>query len=116
MFTTNSNEYIYGIAIKNQYTLLENLSDETASYEITYNKYNLLGSQALEGVKIELKLTFGEEAESASQTSTSTSENLESSTDSQNEGLDSTSTPTISNDNNINMIDETTASQSMYIE
>lgn len=116
VFTTNPDEYIYGIAIKNQYTLLENLSDETASYEITYNKYNLLGSQALEGVKIELKLTFGEEAESASQTTTSISENLESSTDSQNEGLDSTSTSTISNDNNINMIDEATASKSMYIE
>jgi len=59
IFTTLTNESLYAIPIKNNLTRIDNLSDQTLSYQIDYTKHNLLGSRNLEGVKVNFSMIFG---------------------------------------------------------
>lgn len=59
VFTSNTSEPLYAIALKNIYTRIENLSDTSSSYVVNYIKYDILGSKALEGVKINFNINFG---------------------------------------------------------
>jgi len=58
VFTSSKEEPLYAIAIKNAYTRLDNLSDISSKYEISYNKYDLIGSRDLEGVKVTFSMLF----------------------------------------------------------
>ncbi|MBR2909751.1 MAG: hypothetical protein IKC11_05360 [Clostridia bacterium] len=49
---------IYAYALKTSNTRIEALPSYDKNYSVSYNKYNLLGNKKLEGVKIELKLSF----------------------------------------------------------
>lgn len=49
---------IYGIALKQNLTRLDNVSDENGEYSVKLKKYNLLGSNAFEGVSVSLALNF----------------------------------------------------------
>ena len=59
VFTSNTEEPLYFIALKNNYSRVENLSDTSSTYNISYTKHDLLGSKTLEGVEVAFTLTFG---------------------------------------------------------
>lgn len=59
VFTSNKDESVYGVAIKNSYLRLDNMVDANKEYRVNYDKYDLLGSRKLEGVKTTLNFKFG---------------------------------------------------------
>jgi len=63
VFTSNSENSIYAIALKKAYTRIENLEDVNKSYLINYSKYDLLGNKTLEGVKATFSVNFNTKGE-----------------------------------------------------
>jgi len=58
VFSSNTKEQLFAYALKNNYLRIENLSSDSNDYLINYNKYNLLGSKPLEGVKVNFNINF----------------------------------------------------------
>ncbi len=59
VFTSSQAEPLYGIALKNSYTRLDKMADNTETYDVAYKTYNLPGGDD-EGVKLTLTLGLGE--------------------------------------------------------
>ena len=59
IFTSINDEPNFGIALKNDATRIDKLTDVNSAYLIAYKKYDIIGSKKLEGVKIELNFKFG---------------------------------------------------------
>lgn len=59
IFTSINDEPNFGIALKNDATRIDKLTDVNSTYLISYKKYDIIGSKKLEGVKIELNFKFG---------------------------------------------------------
>lgn len=55
VFTSNTEESVYSLMLKKNHARLDNLASETA---ITYSKYDFLGTNQTEGVKLNFKLNF----------------------------------------------------------
>ncbi len=58
VFTLSS---VYGIVLKESMIRLDNVKNSQASYDVEMKTYDLLGSKELEGVRLELKLTFADD-------------------------------------------------------